>query len=203
MRYLFILISTFLFYYNAGAQNIPTRNTQDTIDACFTDFTKINDFSAKRASVFGLRIGLSIKEAKQAIDSFNTFKLLLEQDRYNNNRMYLYEIIGNDSIKQPIALCKWESAATGLHEIILYEEAVECLAGDAYTLFSAKAIDSVQNPVKTFLGNPTKVVVDMEIPSLGLKSTRYYFAKRALIVIENRKPEETTYHLAFYKSLVN
>jgi hypothetical protein len=200
MRYFLIILTLFLFTYNSTqAQNITS---QDTVDACITDFTKINDFSARRATVFGLYIGISIKEARAAIDSFKTYKLKLEQDRYNNNRMYLYEILGNDSIKKPIGLCKWQSATSGLNELILYEEASECLPGDIYTLFSGKAIDSVANPVKDFLGNPTKVVVDMDVPSLGLKSTRYYFAKRALIVIENRKPEETTYHLAFYKSLL-
>lgn len=199
MRYFFIFISFFIFSFSSQAQNIAA---QDTIDACITDFTKINDFSAKRATVFGLYIGISINDAKAVIDSFKTYKLKLEQDRYNNNRMYLYEILGNDSIKKPIGLCKWQSATSGLNELILYEEAGECLAGDVYTLFSSSSIDSIANPAKNFLGNPTKVVVDMEVPSLGLKSTRYYFAKRALIVIENRKPEETTYHLALYKSLL-
>jgi hypothetical protein len=199
MKLLYLLIILPLITIKVKGQEILAS---DSIEASITDFTKIKDFSAKHASVFGLKIGLKINEAKEIISAFDSFSLRLEQDRYNNFRYYLYEIHGKDSIKVPIGLCKWESASSGLSELILYEEAMDCLAGDIHKLFSAEALDSSADLSRNFLGNPTKVVVDLEIPSLGMKSTRYYYAKRSIIVIENRKPGETTYHLAFYKSLL-
>ncbi len=158
------------------------------------DISTLKDFNASKATVFGVHLGMEIKDARYAVENFSGFPLSFEQDKFNNDRFYIYS---NNGKRKTLAYLLWPDRDSGLKEIILFEDAKEYIPG-GNNLFSKQGLDSNSFLFKTFFGRPAKSLVELNIESIHLKNTRYYFPSHALALVECEKGEEIKYQLVIY-----
>jgi hypothetical protein len=170
----------------------------DSIEISKTDITHTPEFNGLAATVFGLRIGMKIKEARIAAAAYCPWHIILEQDKYNNNRFYLYEAPPKGK-RTSLAYCKWAHPDSGLKEIIIYESAKECFLNNKQ-LFSCDAIDSTSTLFRNFFGYYSFSKVELEVPSIQLKTTRYIYPLHSLILEVCESKNKTTYGLVLFNN---
>ena len=168
----------------------------DTIEITHTDITSIPEFKGNLGSAFGVKVGMKIPQAREAAKNFNGCPVIFEQDRYNNNRFYLYET-GPRGKRRTLAYLLWNDHDSGLNELILFDDAKDCIPGGA-RLFSHEGLDSSSSLFSGFFGKPSKSMTELEIASLHLKNIRYYYPQLSLILVECMKEDKKTYQIVFY-----
>ena len=168
----------------------------DTTEITHSDITKLKDFNGSTAHVFGLHVGMTIKDARYAATNFDEHPVVFEQDKYNNNRFYLYEP-GDRKKRKTLAYLLWPDKDSGLKEIILFQDAQSYIP-QGNTLFSKKVLDSTSDVFSSFFGKPASSKIELNIESIHMKNTRYFYPKHSLILVECEKGDEKKYQLVLY-----
>ena len=168
----------------------------DTTEITHSDLTKLNNFNGSTAHVFGLHVGMTINDARYAAANFEEHPVIFEQDKFNNNRFYLYEP-GDRKKRKTLAYLLWPGRDSGLKEIILFQDAKSYIAG-GNTLFSKEVLDSTSNVFNSFFGKPASSKIELQIESIHMKNTRYFFPNHSIILVECEKGDEKKYQLVLY-----
>ena len=168
----------------------------DTTELTRDDITKIKNFNGSTAHVFGLHVGMTIHDARYAAANFEEHPVVFEQDKYNNNRFYLYEP-GDRKKRKTLAYLLWPDKDSGLKEIILFQDAESYIPG-GNMLFSKEVLDSTSGIFSSFFGKPASSKIELNIESIHMKNTRYFYPNHSLILVECEKGDEKKYQLVLY-----
>jgi hypothetical protein len=171
---------------------------QDSLDICKTDIISYPSFNGRYIKVFGIHLGITIEDARKTLAENDCYDLFLKQDKFSNNRFYLYQNLSGDSISNLIGYCKWESDDGGLKEITLFEGAAQCLHPANNCLFHSNPNDSFSSINRNFLGRPAYQRTELDIPSIGLKTTRFVYPQRSMMIEEKLNGGKLTYGIVFY-----
>ncbi|MGZ5243576.1 MAG: hypothetical protein ACXWDO_06450 [Bacteroidia bacterium] len=182
-------------FYSRQLQAQKKSDQQKTIELTQTDITRITDFDAKYATVFGVGLGMTIGKAQTIIKSQPFLKL--EKDAFNKTRFYLYDM-SQDTGKVLLGYLKWYPKDSGLQEYILYPEVTPYLHGLTCTILSKDCRDPQSEVYKNFLGAAIEEDVILDIPSISLKTVRYYYPALSLIIEAQHKAGETKYNLILF-----
>jgi hypothetical protein len=149
-----------------------------------TDITTVKNFRADRATVFGVSLGMTMQQALQLLSAHK--QLLVEQDADNPTRRYVYAptpTAKGDAILYYI----WEPNDSRLLRITVYQPFATYLRGHTKDLVTSAALDGTSTALKSFLGSPTRSQVTLNIPSINLKETTFYYDDRLLTVTDWNK----------------
>jgi hypothetical protein len=178
---------------NVSAQKKTTH--APAVELTETDFAKLKDFDAKYATVFGIGLNMTVGKV-QAIVKTKPY-LKLEKDAFNRSRYYLYDV-SKDTGKILLGYLKWHPKDSALQEYVLYQEITPYLKGLSCTILSAACLNPESEVYKNFLGKAIEEDVILDIPSIPLKTTRYYYPALSLIIEAQQKEGETKYNLILF-----
>lgn len=188
----FFLCSLFV----GGKLQAQKKKAQEkAIEITETDIARLTDFDAKYATVFGVGLGMTVGKAQTIIKAKPFLKL--ERDAFNKTRYYLYDM-SHDTGKVLLGYLKWYPKDSGLQEYILYPEVTPYLKGLTCTILSKDCRDPQSEVYKTFLGKEIEEDVILDIPSIKLKTVRYYYPALSLIIEAQHKEGETKYNMILF-----
>ncbi|MCX6352662.1 MAG: hypothetical protein NTX03_12510 [Bacteroidetes bacterium] len=169
----------------------------DTLELSKTPIISAKQLDGLCISYLGLKLNISINDAKKTVRNDSTNCLTFEQDKFNNNRFYLYN--RKNKYRQAIAYFRWEEHDTGLKEIMIYPAGLELLPQPTQQLFKVEGKDSIIKIIRE-LGAPAETKTELEIPSLQMKTLRYIYPTQHLMIEENRKKGVSKFSWVLYKN---
>ncbi|RYD73578.1 MAG: hypothetical protein EOP53_19850 [Sphingobacteriales bacterium] len=181
-----------------SAENLSAqRKTKPTtiIELTETDFAKLKDFDARYATVFGVGLDMNVGKVQTIIKAKPYLKL--EKDAFNRSRYYLYDI-SHDTGKVLLGYLKWHPKDSGLQEFILYPEITPYLKGLSGSILTKECQDPQSDIYKNFLGAAVDKDIILDIPSIPLKTTRYYYPALSLIIESQLNEKGTKYNLILF-----
>ncbi len=197
-----LLISSPTWLFSQKMQNEEAKpSTNTTYEITKTDITQLSKGKLENISVFNVKLGASLNNVQKTIDAQEGLDLV--EDLFTNHRYYLYDKQQNRNQQVPIAYLKWNEKDQNLSEIIIYPGISKYLVGDTKKLVSKKVIDSQSNLPEEFIGEPNKEEVLVDIPSINLQNTAYYFPNKDCQVIKQKMNGKIAYTFGFFDGPVN
>jgi hypothetical protein len=175
------------------AQKLTVRDPQP-VELTETDIARLDDFDGRVATVFHIGLGMNMTQVYQAVSKQKNLRL--EIDPMSNRRLYLYEK-SNDSNKL-LGYLKWLPKDSGLNQIVLYPAITPHLKGLTCTLLSNSCTDPESEVYKNFLGQPSDEDVVIDVPSIDLKTIRYYYPRHGLMIEVMKDGDKVSYNLILY-----
>ncbi len=193
IAYMAVLICSLFSTQNSYAQK--KKDQPKIIEITQTDITKITDFDAKYATVFGVGLDMTVGKVQTIIKAQPYLKL--ERDAFNKTRYYLYDV-SHDTGKVLLGYLKWYPKDSGLQEYILYPEITAYLKGGSCNIMTKDCRDPKSDIYKKFLGDAVEEDVILDIPSIKLKTVRYYYPALSLIIEAQHKDGDTKYNMILF-----
>lgn len=161
------------------------------------DITSLESIDVDQISVLGIHLGSTIPQARNEVN--NRFDLELTQDKFNNNRFYLYdESQGGDRVL--LAYMKWPHVDSTLDELILYPGIARYLKGQSKQLVSKATMNFEQGIGKNFLGYPLNKEVILDVSSLDLKHVAFFYKEHRYQVIKQVKKDRVKYSFGIFSN---
>lgn len=186
MRISLLLISLLAIIPLSSFTDKPVAAT--VFELTNTSLANISDFNGHSVSIFGVRPGMKMEEVEMAISKYDN--LVLMNDKYNKDRIYLYDIN-----KKCIAYFIWEKNDPTLNRIVLYDdiatylkEGTPHLFGDPQSYFS-----------KAILGKPDMSRVTLNIESIHMRQISYFYLAKHLEIIRQQYAMEEEYMLVLHE----
>ncbi|MEX0966422.1 MAG: hypothetical protein WD077_04235 [Bacteroidia bacterium] len=187
-RYFFTLIFALML-----ASPVFAQSPNEKIEIMKTDITSVQNFNAEMVTVYGVSLGMLQHEALEILRKNDN--LFVKIDNYNEYRVYVYDKNEEGERNEPILYYIWEKGATGLKMITFFTPSVEYLVGNTKDLLSLQTLDSNSGICKEFLGKCNYQKVTLDIPSIEMKHTAFYFVERGLKV--TKRTDEGTSDVVF------
>ena len=130
----------------------------DAVELTTTDITTLRDFRADRASILGVRLGMSMDDAKAKIGEHPGFSVSL--NRANPTRLYVNTPAAPDSVLYLI----WSPGNPRLTLITVFRTFEPWLQGGTKGLLHTDALDAT-SVAGRFLGKPDRSGVTLDVTS--------------------------------------
>lgn len=161
------------------------------------DITSLESIDVDQISVLGIHLGSTIPQARNEVN--NRFDLVLKQDKFNNNRFYLYDK-SQDADQVLLAYMKWPHVDSSMDELILYPGISRYLKGQSKQLVSQATMDFEKGIGKNFLGYPLNKEVILDVASLDLRHVAYFYKEHRYQVIKQVKKGRVKYSFGLYSN---
>lgn len=162
----------------------------DAVELTTTDITTLRDFRADRASILGVRLGMSMDDAKAKIGEHPGFSVSL--NRANPTRLYVNTPAAPDSVLYLI----WSPGNPRLTLITVFRTFEPWLQGGTKGLLHTDALDAT-SVAGRFLGKPDRSGVTLDVTSIGLRHITHAYARRGLELTEQHEGTSTKVVFAF------
>lgn len=207
-RILFIgsLLALPFFIWAKEPLNFKQEIATEYYDLTQVDITRMEDVDANEMSIMGIHLGNTIPEVKSIVNSQDN--LLLLQDKFNNDRFYLYHKEKEQEEKTLLAYLKWPNPDARLTELVMYPGLAMLLEGANKKLVSEETMefDKRRGIARTYLGYPIKKKIILDVESVGLKHIAYFYKDKNYQVIQQIKDDQVkhtfgifSHHLKFSK----
>lgn len=165
-----ILLGMTIFHTGALAQADKYELTQ-------TDITTVATFHSKQVSVFGVSLGMSRAVAEDILRA-NPL-LLIEQDKPNPTRLYVYDRKADGTKNKCVLYYIWEPDNPKLSSITVFPDCNKYLKGKTKMLLTFAVLDNYSDIRSSFLSYPDRSKVTLDIPGIA-KTTSYYYQARGI-----------------------
>lgn len=192
---LFFAVIPRLFAYN-NPEDTKEPTNKSHYDLLNYDITMLKKFDPWKISVFGVYLGMKIEEAEAIFENHRVAYIV--QDKFNNNRYYLYDYKKENGKNIPLAYFKWDNRDSGLKEIIIYPGFARFLVGETKKLVTSESLNFSSYLVKNFLGYPAKKLVTLNVPSIQMKNTSYFYPDKNFQVIKQVSGDDVRYAFGIF-----
>jgi hypothetical protein len=151
----------------------------DAVELTTTDITTLPDFRSDRASVLGVRLGMSMADAKAKIADHASAGFSVKPDGANSTRLYINAASASDSVLYLI----WAPGDARLGEITVFRAFEPWLQGGTKRLLQSDAVD-VSSVAGRFLGKPDRSGISLDIPEIGLRHVTHIYDARWIQLTE-------------------
>lgn len=167
MKLRVILASTALLFHVSLIAAFPTA-----IELTRDNPTSLIGTNSSTYRIFGFRLGMQRKEAEKMLKGSK--QLIGETDDYNPSRIYVYRRNADGSKGESLLYLIWEPNKKRLGQITVFNGCSELLTGNFQRLLTSEAVD--ESPFRNqFIGAPVRSKVTLDIPSIELKNTTYFY----------------------------
>jgi hypothetical protein len=135
---------------------------------------------SKDYTIYGLRLGLTRQEAEKILAASDVLKGV--QDDFNPSRIYVYYRDESKAEKDSVLYLIWKPGQARLSEITVFTGFKDSLTDNFKRLLTSEAADQSSDFVKSFVGLPDRSKVTLDVRSIGLKNTTYYYERLGLEV---------------------
>jgi len=151
-------------------------------------------------TIFGFKLGMSRPEAQKVLA---THKMLVgQQDAFNPARIYVSDRGPRGQQGKEILYLIWEPGGTKLSEITIFTDCAKYLTPNFARLLTPEGISDSSAFRKTFIGNPDRSDPTLDVKSIDLKNTTYYYDKIGIEVtlVHSGKTENVVFALVAAKA---
>ena len=152
-----------------------------------TELTKDNPETligkhSENFSIFGVKLGMSHKEAKLALQKDN--RLIAEVDSADPSRLYVYNKKG-----ESLLYLIWEPNIETLSKITLFIDSRIYLKDNFKRLMSFESLDENSIFIKKFIGYPNKIFKSLDVPSIQLLHINYLYEDIGIVIIHKKSKD--------------
>ena len=174
MKNLFILFIALFALNNLSYAVELTKDNPDTLIGK----------NSKEFSVFGVKLGMSHKEAKLALQKDN--RLFAKVDNYNPSRLYVYD----KKDKRAILYLIWDPGSETLSQITIFSDSRIFLTDNFKRLLSFEVLDKDSKFKKKFIGYHTKRYASFDLPSIEAKDIAYLYEDLGIEITHRKVKDE-------------
>lgn len=184
---LFFTLLLFCWTYTGSI----AQHTDSLPDLSRTDITLHKKFRADKVSIFGFKLGLSLKAAEQ-IWQTNTTLITKNDDLVTDGstRFYVYDKKESGEPDHCLLYLIWNKGDTTLSQISFFGGMEKYLVGKTKALLSFDAVDKYSDLSKKFLGKPDKAEITLDVPDIHLKHKTFYYNKLGLEICEQNDEKD-------------
>jgi hypothetical protein len=137
--------------------------------------TKSNDYS-----IYGFQLGLTHEQAWQILAK--TTSLVGEKDSYNPSRIYVYIRNADGSKGDCVLYLIWDPGENRMRQITIFQDCHSFLSQNFRRLLTFEAVDNNSEFKKKFIGSANRSKVTLDVPTIDLKHTTYFYDEIGLTV---------------------
>jgi hypothetical protein len=151
-------------------------------------------------TIFGFKLGMSRPEAQKILAQHKT--LVGQQDAFNRARIYVSDKGSRGQKGKEILYLIWEPDGTKLSEITIFTDCAKYLTPNFARLLTLEGISDSSAFRKTFIGNFDRSDATLDVKSIDLKNTTYYYDKIGIEVtlVHSGKEENVVFALVARKT---
>jgi len=151
-------------------------------------------------TIFGFRLGMSRPEVQRVLAQHKM--LSGDQDAFNSSRIYVSDRGPRGQKGKEILYLIWEPGKPGLSEITIFTDCARYLTPNFARLLTPEGISDSSAFRKTFIGNPDRSDPTLDVKSIDLKNTTYYYDKigREVTLVHSGKRENVVFALVAPKA---
>ena len=151
-------------------------------------------------TIFGFRLGMSRPEVQRVLAQHKM--LSGDQDAFNSSRIYVSDRGPRGQKGKEILYLIWEPGKPGLSEITIFTDCARYLTPNFARLLTPEGISDSSAFRKTFIGNPDRSDPTLDVKSIDLKNTTYYYDKIGIEVtlVHSGKKENVVFALVAPKA---
>jgi len=158
------------------------------------EFTKENPktligTNPKEYSIFGIKLGMSHEQTWKIINK-NSNILIGKKDESNPSRIYIYEKKKNGNKGKAILYLIWKPKINKLQTITVFQDCHSYLSKNFRRLLTFEAIDNSSSFKKEFIGYANKSKITLDIPSIDLKHTTYFYDEIGFKITHTHSSDE-------------
>jgi hypothetical protein len=146
-------------------------------------------------TIFGFKLGMSRPEAQKVLVQHKT--LVGQQDAFNPSRIYVSDRDPRGQKGKEILYLIWEPGGSKLSEITIFTDCAKYLTPNFARLLTPAGISDSSMFRKTFIGSPDRSDVTLDVASIDLKNTTYYYDRIGIEVtlVHSGKKENVVFAL--------
>ncbi len=152
----------------------------ERVDLAAVDALSEAGLRGDRVSLLGLHLGMTWDEAKAAVAAHPDMSYQADS---NPGRFYVNDTSITDG-DPALFYCQWPDSRTDMGRMVIYPRATRFVPEGTRKLLAAPSLAEMPADVKAWLGEPTRSVVTLDIPAIGLKLTTHVFEERSIEVID-------------------
>ena len=137
--------------------------------------TKSTDYS-----IYGFRLGLTHEQTWKMLEKKNSF--LGEKDDANLSRMYVYSRNVDGSKGKAVLYLIWEPGEREMSRITVFQDCRSSVSQSFRRLLTFEAVDENSEFKRKFIGYANKSKITLDVPSIDLKHTTYFYDEIGLEV---------------------
>lgn len=172
-----------------------------TIDVEITEENIVEHpyLKSDKITVFGLKLGMTRETVFKIIEANKNLEYNIDYTHMTKDfRVYVSDK-NNPSDDEQILYLIWVNNAKELDNIVFYKNFEKFLVGNTKTFFTLDFQDPNSNLYKYYLGKADEKLVTLDIPSINLKNTSYYYDLKGLSFIETLSGTTKSVSFSFYK----
>jgi azurin len=124
-------------------------------------------------SIYGFHLGMTRPEAESLLEKSSI--LIPVPDGANPNRIYVYDRRPDGSKGKCVLYFIWNAGSSTMDGITVFPDFRPHLKTDLKRLLSFEAVDDRSDFMKYMFGYPNRSKVTLDVSSIGIKHTTYYY----------------------------
>jgi len=145
----------------------------NSIDLGQDNPTTIVDTKSTNYRICGFQIGLTHEQTWMVLS--NNKGLLGEKDVENPSRIYVYSRNVDGSKGHPLLYLIWEPSEREMSQITVFQDFRSHLSQSFRRLLTFEAVDDKSDFKRKFLGYANRSKIKLDVPSIDLKHTTYFY----------------------------
>ena len=173
---LLFLVAVPVYAGQADTIDLSKDNPNTLIHTRSTDYT-----------IQGFQLGLTHGQAWKILENNNL--LLGERDGANPSRIYVYSRAVDGSKGEAVLYLIWEPEEREMRRITVFQDCRGFLSESFRRLLTFEAVDGNSEFKRKFIGYPNRSKITLDIPSIDLKHTTYYYDEIGLEITHKHSSE--------------
>ncbi len=160
-----------LFMLPVTAHQQPRK--QQSIEFTRDNPSALISTNSSQYAIFGLKLGMSPAQVGSVLSQHKM--LVAERDR--SSRIYVYDRGPRGTKGKVILYLIWEPDRAKLGRITVFADCSRYLKSNVARLLTSEALSDSSAFKQTFIGNADRSDITLDIASIDLKNTTYYYDK--------------------------
>ena len=161
--------------------NLFSQEKSAEIEITASDITVYPKLKSNRISVFDIQIGMSQSEVNKILSENSQFYYFIDNEHTTTDyRIYVYDRNKYNEKRNCILYLIWSDNNIELTKITFFEDFAPYFVGATSKLLTFEGFDFQSKLSQDYLGYPNKTKVTLDVPSIGLKHTTYYYYSKGI-----------------------
>ncbi len=141
-------------------------------------------------TINGIKLGMTHNQARYQLQK--NISLIGVKDKNNPSRIYVYSTNKNGNKDKAVFYLIWKPKAKELKKIVIYQDYRSSLSKMFRHLLTFEAIDNNSKFKRKFIGYANKSRITLDIPSIDLKHTTYFYDDIGIEITKKHSSDEET-----------
>jgi hypothetical protein len=175
-----------------------SQNNVTDIEITNTDITLYPELKSNKISVFGIQVGMTQTKVNKILSENSKLYYYVNNGHNTTDyRIYVYDRNKANEKRNCILYLIWTDNNKELTEIVIYGDFAPYLVGSSSRLLTFEGFDFRSKLSQDYLGYPNKTKVTLDIPSIGLKQTTYYYYSKGINIMFTESSDGNTAYFSF------